>query len=171
MLLHNIAEECILHSRNRIPSFPLIAPLINGAWPFWKADGDLHAQEFRSLHRPEGHWSAYTRPLTIRFQSSSKTIFLFKFYLNRTSVFRFKRYTCSSPAYVSHASLPHYNISTSKAFSIHPYLQFLNSFIPHRRYPHLIVVVVVYECSWYPESYTGGSVATGRATQAGQVMG
>jgi hypothetical protein len=43
-------------------------------------------------------------------------------------------------------------------------------FDPHRCYPHLIVVVG-FECSWDPESYAGDSVATGRATQAGQVKG
>jgi hypothetical protein len=32
-------------------------------------------------------------------------------------------------------------------------------------------VVVGFECSSDPESYTGGSVATGRSTQAGQVEG
>jgi hypothetical protein len=37
-------------------------------------------------------------------------------------------------------------------------------------YPYHIVVVG-FECSWDPESYTGGSVPTGRATQAGQVKG
>jgi hypothetical protein len=41
---------------------------------------------------------------------------------------------------------------------------------PHRCYPRLIMVVG-FECSWDPESYAGGSVATGRATQAGQVKG
>jgi hypothetical protein len=41
---------------------------------------------------------------------------------------------------------------------------------PHRCYPHLIVVVG-FGCSWDPESYTGSSVASGRATQAGQVKG
>jgi hypothetical protein len=34
--------------------------------------------------------------------------------------------------------------------------------------PHLIVVVG-FESSWDPESYAGGSVATGRATQTGGV--
>jgi hypothetical protein len=43
-------------------------------------------------------------------------------------------------------------------------------YIPHRRYLHRIVVMG-FECSWDPESYTGSSVATGRATQAGQVKG
>jgi hypothetical protein len=32
-------------------------------------------------------------------------------------------------------------------------------------------VVVGFECSWDPESYAGGSVATGRVTHAGQVKG
>jgi hypothetical protein len=32
-------------------------------------------------------------------------------------------------------------------------------------------MVVGFECSWDPESYAGGSVATGRATQAGQDKG
>jgi hypothetical protein len=34
-----------------------------------------------------------------------------------------------------------------------------------------LIVVVGFECSWDPESYAGGSVATGRSTQAGQVEG
>jgi hypothetical protein len=42
--------------------------------------------------------------------------------------------------------------------------------MPHQCYPHLIVVVG-FECSWDPESYTGGSIAIGRATQAGEVKG
>jgi hypothetical protein len=42
--------------------------------------------------------------------------------------------------------------------------------MPHRCYPHLIFVVG-FECSRDPESYAGGSVATDRATQAGQVKG
>jgi hypothetical protein len=33
------------------------------------------------------------------------------------------------------------------------------------------MAVVRFECSWDPESYVGGGVATGTATQAGQVMG
>jgi hypothetical protein len=37
-------------------------------------------------------------------------------------------------------------------------------------YLHLIVVVGI-ECSRDPESYAGGSVATSRATNAGQVKG
>jgi hypothetical protein len=41
---------------------------------------------------------------------------------------------------------------------------------PHRCYPHLNVVVG-FEYSRDPESYAGGSVATGRATQAGEVKG
>jgi hypothetical protein len=39
----------------------------------------------------------------------------------------------------------------------------------HRCYPHLIMVV--FECYCDPESYAGGSVASGRATQAGHVEG
>jgi hypothetical protein len=42
--------------------------------------------------------------------------------------------------------------------------------IPHRWCLHLIVVVV-FECSWDPESYAGGSIATGRITHTGQVKG
>jgi hypothetical protein len=42
--------------------------------------------------------------------------------------------------------------------------------IPHRWCLHLIAVVG-FECSRDPESYAGGSVATGRATHAGQVKG
>jgi hypothetical protein len=34
-----------------------------------------------------------------------------------------------------------------------------------------LIAVVGFECSWDPESYTDGSVATGKATQAGQVEG
>jgi hypothetical protein len=41
---------------------------------------------------------------------------------------------------------------------------------PHRWYLHLIVVVG-FESFWDPESYAGGSIATGRATHAGQVKG
>jgi hypothetical protein len=41
---------------------------------------------------------------------------------------------------------------------------------PHRWCLHL-VVVVGFECSRDPESYAGGSVATGRITHAGQVKG
>jgi hypothetical protein len=37
-------------------------------------------------------------------------------------------------------------------------------------YPHLIVVVG-FECSRDPESYAGGSGATGRVSHAGQVKG
>jgi hypothetical protein len=37
-------------------------------------------------------------------------------------------------------------------------------------YPH-IIVVVEFECSRDPESYAGGSVATGRVTLDGQVKG
>jgi hypothetical protein len=40
--------------------------------------------------------------------------------------------------------------------------------LPHRRCLYLIVVVS-FEGSWDPESYAGGSVATGRVTHAGQV--
>jgi hypothetical protein len=47
---------------------------------------------------------------------------------------------------------------------------FMYLFIPHRWCLHLIVVVG-FECSWDPESYAGGSVATGRGTHAGQVKG
>jgi hypothetical protein len=41
---------------------------------------------------------------------------------------------------------------------------------PHRRYLHFEVVVGL---AWSndPESYTGGSIATGRVSQAGQVKG
>jgi hypothetical protein len=41
---------------------------------------------------------------------------------------------------------------------------------PHRRYLHFEVVV---RLAWSndPESYTGGSIATGRVSQAGQVKG
>jgi hypothetical protein len=41
---------------------------------------------------------------------------------------------------------------------------------PHRWSLHLIVVVG-FECSRDPESYAGGSVATGRFTHAGQIKG
>jgi hypothetical protein len=41
---------------------------------------------------------------------------------------------------------------------------------PHRWCLHLIVVVA-FECSRDPESYAGGSIATGRVTHAGQVKG
>jgi hypothetical protein len=41
---------------------------------------------------------------------------------------------------------------------------------PHRWCFHL-VVVVGFVCTNDPESYAGGSVATGRASQAGQVIG
>jgi hypothetical protein len=41
---------------------------------------------------------------------------------------------------------------------------------PHRWCLHLIVVVG-FECPRDPESYVGGSVATGRVTHAGQVKG
>jgi hypothetical protein len=44
------------------------------------------------------------------------------------------------------------------------------SWMPHRWCLHLIVVVG-FECSRDPESYAGGSVATGRSTHAGQVKG
>jgi hypothetical protein len=40
--------------------------------------------------------------------------------------------------------------------------------LPHRWCLHFIVVVG-FECSRDPESYAGGSVATGRATHAEQV--
>jgi hypothetical protein len=49
-------------------------------------------------------------------------------------------------------------------------ITFANYQHPHLCYPHLIVVVE-FECSWDSESYAGGSIATGRATQAGQVKG
>jgi hypothetical protein len=39
---------------------------------------------------------------------------------------------------------------------------------PHR-WCLLLIVVVGSERSWYPESYAGGSVATGRGIHAGQV--
>jgi hypothetical protein len=42
--------------------------------------------------------------------------------------------------------------------------------IPHRWCLHLIVVVG-FEWSRDPESYAGGSLATGRVTHAGQVKG
>jgi hypothetical protein len=42
--------------------------------------------------------------------------------------------------------------------------------LPHQWRLHLIVVVG-FECSRDPESYAGGSVATGRSTHAGQVKG
>jgi hypothetical protein len=42
--------------------------------------------------------------------------------------------------------------------------------VPHRWCLHFIVVVG-FECSWDPESYAGGSIATGRVTHAGQVKG
>jgi hypothetical protein len=42
--------------------------------------------------------------------------------------------------------------------------------MPHRWCLHLIVVVG-FECSRDPESYAGGSVATGRVTHARQVKG
>jgi hypothetical protein len=41
---------------------------------------------------------------------------------------------------------------------------------PHRWCLHFIVVVG-FECSQDPESYAGGSVATGRGTHTGQVKG
>jgi hypothetical protein len=41
---------------------------------------------------------------------------------------------------------------------------------PHRRYPYFDVVVGIV-WSNYSESYAGGSVATGRASFAGQVKG
>jgi hypothetical protein len=34
-----------------------------------------------------------------------------------------------------------------------------------------LIVMVEFECSWDPESFAGGSVATGRGTHAGQVKG
>jgi hypothetical protein len=43
-------------------------------------------------------------------------------------------------------------------------------YVPDRCHPHLIVVVG-FECPRDPENYAGGSVATGRATQAGRVKG
>jgi hypothetical protein len=55
------------------------------------------------------------------------------------------------------------------AFSL-CYSYFTESNIHHRWCLHFIVVVGV-ECSWDPESYAGGSVATGRGTQAGRVKG
>jgi hypothetical protein len=45
-----------------------------------------------------------------------------------------------------------------------------NYIVPHRWCLHLIVVVE-FECSLDPESYAGGSVATGRGTHVGQVKG
>jgi hypothetical protein len=41
---------------------------------------------------------------------------------------------------------------------------------PHRRYPYFDVIVGL-EWSNDPESYAGGSVATGRVSLAGQVKG
>jgi hypothetical protein len=41
---------------------------------------------------------------------------------------------------------------------------------PHWYYLN-VILVVGFECSWDPESYAGGSVATGSATHAGQVKG
>jgi hypothetical protein len=41
----------------------------------------------------------------------------------------------------------------------------------HRCHHHLFMVVMGFECFWDSESYAGGSVATGRATQAGPVEG
>jgi hypothetical protein len=57
----------------------------------------------------------------------------------------------------------------------YPYVRFevfmaVTMTMPHQCYPHLIMLVG-FECSWDPESYTGGSIAAGRATQAGQVEG
>jgi hypothetical protein len=34
-----------------------------------------------------------------------------------------------------------------------------------------LIMVVGFECSWDPDSYTGCSAVTGLATQAGQVEG
>jgi hypothetical protein len=34
-----------------------------------------------------------------------------------------------------------------------------------------LIVVVGFEYSWEPESYAGGSVATGRVTHVGQIKG
>jgi hypothetical protein len=48
--------------------------------------------------------------------------------------------------------------------------EWLRKTSPHRWCLHLIVVVE-FECSSDPESYTGGGVATGRATHAEQVKG
>jgi hypothetical protein len=48
------------------------------------------------------------------------------------------------------------------------YTYIVNFDCPHRRCLHLIVVVG-FECSWDPESYASGSVATGSVTHAGQV--
>jgi hypothetical protein len=46
-----------------------------------------------------------------------------------------------------------------------------NNLLPfHQCYPHLIMALG-FEYSWDSESYADGSVATGRATQAGQVEG
>jgi hypothetical protein len=41
---------------------------------------------------------------------------------------------------------------------------------PHQWCLHLIVVIG-FERSWDPESYAGGSIATGRVTHAGHVKG
>jgi hypothetical protein len=46
----------------------------------------------------------------------------------------------------------------------------LETSILHRWCLHLIVMVG-FECPWDPESYAGGSIATGRVTHAGQVKG
>jgi hypothetical protein len=47
---------------------------------------------------------------------------------------------------------------------------YISVIFPHRLYLHLIVVMG-FECSQDPESYAGGSVATGRVTHARQVKG
>jgi hypothetical protein len=62
--------------------------------------------------------------------------------------------------------LPPYKITSRKK----AYKSNMFPFWPHQCYPHLIVVVG-FECSWDSESYTGSSIATGRAIQAGQVEG
>jgi hypothetical protein len=62
------------------------------------------------------------------------------------------------------------NISGYNSITVSTIIQLIKTPGPHQWCLHLIVVVG-FECSWDPESYAGGSVATGSGTHARQVKG
>jgi hypothetical protein len=68
---------------------------------------------------------------------------------------------CKRHLYAKYASVSHNHHNTSIALSLRK---------PHRRYPYFDVVAGLV-WSKDPESYAGGSIATGRGSLAGQVKG